>query len=269
MTRTASFHCVDVVGAQALIASGRAVVFDVRDAQSYGRGTLPTARNLSSHTLSEAIFTTPKILPVLISCYHGIASKQYAQMFVDFGFAEVYSLDGGYEAWAKADAAPAPVDGALADWLRAHRYGGTDVNAAGENGMTPLMRAAGQAEAEIVTALLAAGARIDARNADGNTALWLGCVSDDPDIVGLLLRAGADIDNRNDTGATCLMYAASSGKHRIVERLLAGGADVACETQDGFSALDMAASVECLYLLRAATAAASAAGDLNHSKSKG
>jgi thiosulfate/3-mercaptopyruvate sulfurtransferase len=94
-------------------------------------------------------------------------------------------------------------------------------------------------------------------------------VSDDPDIVGLLLRAGADIDNRNDTGATCLMYAASSGKHRIVERLLAGGADVACETQDGFSALDMAASVECLYLLRAATAAASAAGDLNHSKSKG
>ncbi len=103
MTSNARFQCVDAAAARTLIETGRVLVFDVRDVNSYGRGTLPNARHLSSATLSEAIFTTPKTQPVLISCYHGIASKQYAQMFTDFGFAEVYSLDGGYEAWARAN----------------------------------------------------------------------------------------------------------------------------------------------------------------------
>ena len=44
---------------------------------------------------------TPKDAPVLIYCYHGNASQEFAQIFSDFRFREVYSLDGGYEAWSK------------------------------------------------------------------------------------------------------------------------------------------------------------------------
>jgi len=40
----------------------------------------------------------PKDCPVVIYCYHGNASKTYAQMFVDFRYTRVFSVDGGYPA---------------------------------------------------------------------------------------------------------------------------------------------------------------------------
>jgi hypothetical protein len=46
------------------------------------------------------------------------------------------------------------------------------------------------------------------------------------------------------------MYAASTGKHAVVDALLAAGANPRLKTLDDFSALDMAASIECLRLLR-------------------
>jgi len=52
------------------------------------------------------------------------------------------------------------------------------------------------------------------------------------------------------------MYAASSSKPEIVRTLLGLGADPRIQTQDDFSALDMAASIECLQLLRAASRSA-------------
>jgi ankyrin repeat protein len=63
------------------------------------------------------------------------------------------------------------------------------------------------------------------------------------------------IDHTNLTGATSLMYAASSSKPEIVQALLEMGADPFIQTQDDYSALDMAASLPCLQLLRAATKA--------------
>ena len=37
--------------------------------------------------------------PIVVCCYHGNSSKSAAQLLVDKGFKDVYSLDGGYEAW--------------------------------------------------------------------------------------------------------------------------------------------------------------------------
>jgi thiosulfate sulfurtransferase len=39
--------------------------------------------------------------PVIVCCYHGISSQQAAQFLIHQGFEEVYSLDGGFEAWRK------------------------------------------------------------------------------------------------------------------------------------------------------------------------
>ncbi|MGB8276931.1 MAG: hypothetical protein WCF20_03215 [Methylovirgula sp.] len=54
------------------------------------------------------------------------------------------------------------------------------------------------------------------------------------------------------------MYAASAGKAKALTVLLEAGADLTYEN-DGFSALDMAATRECLDLLRAAQRRAKAA----------
>jgi thiosulfate/3-mercaptopyruvate sulfurtransferase len=45
---------------------------------------------------------------------------------------------------------------------------------------------------------------------------------------------------------------ASAGKPAIVECLLRAGADAGLESLDGFTAPDMAATIECLGLLRTA-----------------
>lgn len=44
----------------------------------------------------------PKDAPVVIYCYHGNASKTYAQMFTGFRYSQVFSVDGGYEPLAAA-----------------------------------------------------------------------------------------------------------------------------------------------------------------------
>jgi thiosulfate/3-mercaptopyruvate sulfurtransferase len=78
----------------------------------------------------------------------------------------------------------------------------------------------------------------------------MACVGESLEAMDLLIRAGIGLDHQNDNGATCLMYAASTGKHAVVEALLAADANPQLETLDGFSALDMAATIECLRLLR-------------------
>ena len=128
-----------------------------------------------------------------------------------------------------------------------------------EAGMTPLMNAALKGAASHVQALIEAGGRVDLTDANGNQALWFACVSDDLETVNLILSAGADIDHVNESGATALMYAASAGKARALAALLAGGANLRIE-MGGLSALDMAASLECLSLLRAADRKARADG---------
>ena len=213
--------------------------------------TLPARRHVSSHNLSALIGATARTRPILIYCYHGNASREYAQTFSDFGFSEVYSLDGGYEAWCTRPLAgdSTILDTVLQQWLVAQQFASADVNAVIANATTPLMRASHNGDGRAVRLLIAAGARVNARNADGNNALWLACVGDHPDMIDILIDAGIDIDNGNHVGATPLMYAASSGKAAIVQRLLAKGADTTLETPDGFSALDLAQTVECLKLL--------------------
>ena len=73
-------------------------VFDVRDRQSYLAGHVDGAAQLSEDRLLAWMKRIPKTAPVLIYCYHGHASQTYAQMFVDFRYQRVFSVDGGFSA---------------------------------------------------------------------------------------------------------------------------------------------------------------------------
>jgi thiosulfate/3-mercaptopyruvate sulfurtransferase len=266
---TTKFRRLTPADAHALIARGGVTVLDSRDAATYERGHIEGAQRLDRDSLGHFIATLPKAAPLLIYCYHGNASQTYANMFADFRFTDVYDLIGGYEAWRAhiaatalaAAAAPrtAPLSAALGEWLHAHQFPADDVNAAIANGITPLMQAARLGATDIAAELLAAGADMTVRNTDGNQALWFACFAGSVPTIQLLAKAGIDVDNQNDNGATCLMYAASAGKHEVVAALLLEGADIELKTVDDFTALDMAATFECLQLLRAAERASTAA----------
>lgn len=256
MRQRTPFRRIDIEQAMSLLPRDNLLLLDARDTNSFDASHIDGAQFLSGTNLSGFLGSPEKARPILIYCYHGNASQEYAQMFSDFGFAEVYSLDGGYDAWLnrpleQQEESP-PLDLMLVEWLAAQRFPPGNVNAIGANAATPLMTAALAGDSDIVRRLIAAGAQVNARNADGNTALWLASVGQHLDIIDILLEAGIDIDSQNDSGATSLIYASSSGKADVVARLLARGADASLETTEGFSALDLASSIECLNLLRPA-----------------
>ena len=63
-------------------------------------GHLDGAAHLSEERMMAWMRRLPKEAPIVIYCYHGNASKVYAQMFVDFRYTQVHSVNGGYEALA-------------------------------------------------------------------------------------------------------------------------------------------------------------------------
>lgn len=77
-----------------------ASVFDTRDAVAFAAGHVEGATRLTQANLSDIVASLPRATPVLIYCYRGNASREYARIFSDFGFTDVGSLDGGYEAWS-------------------------------------------------------------------------------------------------------------------------------------------------------------------------
>ena len=99
----ATYRCIAPTQAADLLCQpDKPAVFDVRDAAAYRQGHIPDAAHLSEDRLPGWFRRLPKDQPVLIYCYKGNASQTYAQMFVDFRFQNVYSVDGGYEPLAAA-----------------------------------------------------------------------------------------------------------------------------------------------------------------------
>lgn len=141
----------------------------------------------------------------------------------------------------------------LAAFLEQHGFSQDSLSALQtDRRFTPLMRASKEGCVDIVDELLALGVDIAVTNADGCNALWLACYNGSHTIIECLVAAGIDIDLQNGNGATCLMYVSSNSKPDLVELLLAKGANPKLRNFDDFSALDLAASIECLRLLKKA-----------------
>lgn len=117
-----------------------------------------------------------------------------------------------------------------------------------------LILAARQGRIEVLDHLLKQGFDIQVLDHYGNNALWAACFAESVTCIERLLNAGIDIDYQNTSGATALTYASSSGKQAVVAQLLQAGANPFLTTQDDFSALELAATRECLRLLKQATA---------------
>nr|WP_136252778.1 thiosulfate sulfurtransferase GlpE [Ningiella ruwaisensis] len=78
---------------------GEIKVVDIRDEQSFAKGHIPGAFHLTNGSITQFMQENDFDMPVVVCCYHGISSQQAAQYMLHQGFEEVYSMDGGFEAW--------------------------------------------------------------------------------------------------------------------------------------------------------------------------
>jgi thiosulfate sulfurtransferase len=78
---------------------GEIKVVDIRDDQAFESGHIPNSFHLSNGSLTQFMNENDFDMPVVVCCYHGISSQQAAQYLIHQGFEEVYSMDGGFEAW--------------------------------------------------------------------------------------------------------------------------------------------------------------------------
>jgi ankyrin repeat protein len=116
---------------------------------------------------------------------------------------------------------------------------GVSANAAGPDGITPLMAAAGTGSLEAMKMLIDRRADVNARNTSGSTALMWSVT--DPKKVRLLLDHGADVNVATRSGRTALIIASfANPSAEVVRMLLAGGANVAVMDQRKVTPLNAA-----------------------------
>jgi thiosulfate sulfurtransferase len=78
-------------------------VVDIRDSASFEAGHIPSSTNLTNENLAAYISDADMDQPLIVVCYHGISSQNAAQYLHEQGFDDVYSLDGGFQAWRDAN----------------------------------------------------------------------------------------------------------------------------------------------------------------------
>lgn len=93
------FKQISIDDAKALLDTGAVTVADIRDASAYQSGSITGSINIQQDTVETFLVDTDKSLPLIVCCYHGHSSQNAAEYFSEQGFDDVYSLEGGYEAW--------------------------------------------------------------------------------------------------------------------------------------------------------------------------
>ncbi len=76
------------------------IIADIRDENSFQAGHIPGAIHLSNANIGQLMVEWDYETPIIVVCYHGISSQGAANYLVQQGFEEVYSMDGGFSAWA-------------------------------------------------------------------------------------------------------------------------------------------------------------------------
>ena len=93
---------ITVENAKSNLETSSACFVDIRDADSYSAGHVEGAFSLNDSNIGLFMSETDKSKTHIIYCYHGNSSKQATEFFMNNGFDSVYSMAGGYEAWASS-----------------------------------------------------------------------------------------------------------------------------------------------------------------------
>jgi thiosulfate sulfurtransferase len=102
-----SFKRISTTDARKMMAeaSDDVQIVDIRDDESYAAGHIEAAFHLHNSNLQQFIAEADPDKPLLVYCYHGHMSQGAAAYLAEQGFAEAYSLDGGFQAWSEEESA--------------------------------------------------------------------------------------------------------------------------------------------------------------------
>jgi rhodanese-related sulfurtransferase len=95
-------EATDVNGAVALMNREQAILLDVRDADSYAKGSVAQAKNVPADTLASRAADFSKQTCIVLMDADGKNTIKAAAILRTAGAARVVVLNGGYEAWIAA-----------------------------------------------------------------------------------------------------------------------------------------------------------------------
>lgn len=79
-----------------------AVLLDIRDLPRFTYSHPQGAFHLTNQSYGKFLDEYDYEDPIIVSCYHGISSRNTAQFLVEQGFERVYSVKGGFDGWVRA-----------------------------------------------------------------------------------------------------------------------------------------------------------------------
>jgi rhodanese-related sulfurtransferase len=84
-----------------LMKKSGAQLIDVRTPREFSNGFIQGAKNIdyNGDSFEKQIKKLDKNKPVLVYCAAGGRSENAAELLNEWGFKEVYDLEGGYNAW--------------------------------------------------------------------------------------------------------------------------------------------------------------------------
>lgn len=98
------FQTISVDKVPALLSDTNSLLLDCRLISDYRAGHIENAMHAHDDLVEALIRKADKATPLVIYCYHGHNSEHLAELFGNFGFQQVYSVEGGYEKWTQAAA---------------------------------------------------------------------------------------------------------------------------------------------------------------------
>lgn len=79
----------------------RPVLLDVREDVEFGICHLPGSQHIPMHEITQRTNEIDDEAPTVVICHHGMRSMQVALYLEQLGFAKLYNLQGGIDAWAR------------------------------------------------------------------------------------------------------------------------------------------------------------------------
>lgn len=97
-----NFSTVSVTAVPQLLTNEKSLLLDCRLLRDYKEGHIDTAMHAHDGLVESLIRKGDKSTHLVIYCYHGHNSEHLAELFGNFGFQNVYSVEGGYAKWLES-----------------------------------------------------------------------------------------------------------------------------------------------------------------------
>ncbi|MFZ7136226.1 thiosulfate sulfurtransferase GlpE [Avibacterium avium] len=80
-----------------------ATLVDIRDFSRFTHSHPKGAFHLTNQSYGEFQQKVDYDDPIIVSCYHGISSRNVGAFLIEQGYDNVYSMQGGFMGWEQAD----------------------------------------------------------------------------------------------------------------------------------------------------------------------